>query len=187
MQHTHATVGYLVGVGLAAAAAACWGLGGVAAQELFQHHAIEPFWLVGVRMTGAGLLLLVVLRPPWPRSLWRRLLVFALLGMTLTQFTWFAAIDHSNVVTATFIQYSGVAMTAGWQILRHQIRPTVSRMTALALAAAGVALLVLGRSGGVHALRANPLGVALALCSAVTFAFYMLVSARRSVPQAPNR
>jgi drug/metabolite transporter (DMT)-like permease len=152
------------------------GLGGVAAQELFQHHSIKPTWLVAIRMTGAGILLLAVLRPAWPRRHWRRLLLFALLGMTATQYTWFAAIEHSNVATATFIQYSGVAMTAGWQILRLEIGPPFGRMTALALAAAGVVLLILGRAGGLHALRASPLGVVFALASAVAFAFYMLAS-----------
>jgi len=121
------------------------GLGGVAAQELFQRHSIKPTWLLAIRMTGAGILLLAVLRPAWPRRHWRRLLLFALLGMTATQYTWFAAIEHSNVATATFIQYSGVAMTAGWQILRLEIGPPFGRMTALALAAAGVVLLILGQ------------------------------------------
>jgi len=28
------------------------GLGGIAAQDLFAHHDVDPGWLVGVRMAG---------------------------------------------------------------------------------------------------------------------------------------
>jgi drug/metabolite transporter (DMT)-like permease len=129
-------------------------------------------------MAGAGLLLLAVCRPAWPRRELTHLLGVGVLGIAVTQYTWFAAIEHSNVATATFIQYSGVPMTAGWQMLRRQIRPEPRRLTALVAAATGLALLVLGQPGGVHALRLSPLGVVFALVSAVAFAYYMLSSAR---------
>jgi drug/metabolite transporter (DMT)-like permease len=167
-----------VGLALAATAAALWGVGGVAAQELFQHHGVQPSWLSGMRLAGAGLLLLALFRPGWPGRHFGRLVVLAVFGMAGTQYTWFAAIVHSNVATATFIQYNAIAITAGWQMLRRQIRPTPRRLAALAAAGTGVALLILGQRGGVTALRVNPLGAALAFASAIGFAYYMLSSAR---------
>ncbi|GAA4602123.1 DMT family transporter [Actinoallomurus liliacearum] len=171
MEHT-------VGLILAATAAVLWGVGGVAAQELFQRHGIDPRWLVAVRMTGAGLLLLAVFRPAWPGRQTLRLLVLGIVGMAATQYTWFAAIAHSDVATATFLQYNAIAITAGWQMLRGEIRPTPRRLAALAAAVVGVALLVLGQRGGLAALRVSPLGVVFGLASAVAFAYYMLASAR---------
>jgi drug/metabolite transporter (DMT)-like permease len=168
--------GHLLGLALAAGAASLWGLGGVAAQDLFQHHAIDPASLVALRMTVGGLVLLTALRPAPPRGHWKRLLFFALVGMTLTQYAWFAAIDHSNVATATFVQYSGVAMTAGWQVLRHQVPPSRARLAAIAASGIGVVLLVLGQGGGLHALRVSPRGLSFALISAAAFAFYLLNS-----------
>ena len=52
--------------------------------------------------------------------------LWAIGGIAGAQYTWFEAIDRSNVALATFVQYSAVPMTAGWQMLRRQVRPTVS-------------------------------------------------------------
>jgi drug/metabolite transporter (DMT)-like permease len=49
----------VVGLSLAAMSAALWALGGIAAQELFSRHHVDPGWLAGVRMACGGLLLLV--------------------------------------------------------------------------------------------------------------------------------
>jgi EamA-like transporter family len=78
--HSGLLSSHVMGLCLAAAAAILWGLGGVAAQELFDHHDIDPRWLVSVRMIGAGLLLLAVLRPAWPRHR-GRLVAVGILGM----------------------------------------------------------------------------------------------------------
>jgi drug/metabolite transporter (DMT)-like permease len=59
--------GRIVGLGLAAMSAALWAIGGIAAQDLFSRHHVDPGWLAGVRMACGGLLLLLVLRPAWPR------------------------------------------------------------------------------------------------------------------------
>ena len=59
--------GRLAGLGLAAMSAALWAIGGIAAQDLFARHHVDPDWLAGVRMACGGLLLLLVFRPAWPR------------------------------------------------------------------------------------------------------------------------
>lgn len=172
------SLGHALGLGLAVGAASLWGLAGVAAQVLFQRHAIDPRWLVAMRMVGGGLILLAVFRPVWPRSHWRWLLLWAVLGIAAAQLFWFVAIDLSNVATATFIQYIYVAITAGWQMARGEVRPTLSRLGAVTAAAAGVTLLVVGEPGGVQGLRLNPLGTVFAFASAVSAAFMFLGSAR---------
>jgi len=99
-------------------------------------------------------------------------------GIAGAQYTWFAAIAKSNVALATFVQYSAVAMTASWQMLRRQVRPTPRRLAAVAAAATGVWLLAAGVPGGLHASRADQAGVLLAVISAVAYSFYLLGSAR---------
>jgi drug/metabolite transporter (DMT)-like permease len=130
--------GRLVGLGLAAISAALWAIGGIAAQDLFSRHHVDPGWLAGVRMACGGLLLLLAFRPAWPRRQAGLLIAVAVLGIAGAQYTWFVAIDKSNVALATFVQYSAVPMTAGWQMLRRQVRPTAR--PALAAVAAAVFL-----------------------------------------------
>jgi len=94
-----------------------WALGGITAQLLFTRHHVDPGWLVGVRMAGGGLLLLLAFRPAWPRGHSRLLIAVSVVGIAGAQYTWFAAIAKSNVALATFVQYSAVAMTPSWQML----------------------------------------------------------------------
>jgi drug/metabolite transporter (DMT)-like permease len=155
-----------------------WALGGITAQVLFTRHHVDPGWLVGVRMAGGGLLLLVAFRPAWPRGHSRLLIAVSVVGIAGAQYTWFAAIAKSNVALATFVQYSAVAMTASWQMLRRQVRPTPRRLAAVAAAATGVWLLAAGVPGGLHASHADQAGVLLAVISAVAYSFYLLGSAR---------
>jgi drug/metabolite transporter (DMT)-like permease len=173
-----AVPGRAAGLALAAMAAALWAIGGLTAQELFTHHNINPAWLVAVRMAAGGLILLAVFRPPWPRGHEVRLIAVATIGIAGAQLTWFEAIKHSNVALATFVQYSAVAMTAAWQMLFRQVRPTPLRIIAVVAAAAGVWLLAAGGPGGLHASRSDEIGIAFALASAVAFSYYMLTSGR---------
>ncbi len=129
-------------------------------------------------MACGGLLLLGAFRPAWPRQHTVLLIAVALLGIVGAQFTWFEAIDKSNVALATFVQYSAVAMVAGWQMLRRQVRPTVRRLAAVAAAATGVWLLAAGVQGGLRASHADQVGIAFAVVSAVAYSFYLLGSAR---------
>ncbi|HLM70189.1 MAG TPA: hypothetical protein VK423_02255, partial [Thermoplasmata archaeon] len=46
---------------------ALWGLSGTAAQALLQGYSFPVFGLVTIRMLGASLILLIVVRPRWPR------------------------------------------------------------------------------------------------------------------------
>ena len=142
--------GRITGLGLAAMSAALWAIGGIAAQDLFARHHVDPGWLAGVRMACGGLLLLLAFRPAWPRHQAGLLIAVAVLGIAGAQYTWYVAVDKSNVALATFVQYSAVPMTAGWQMLRGQVRPTARRLGAVAAAGTGVWLLAAGVPGGLR-------------------------------------
>jgi drug/metabolite transporter (DMT)-like permease len=93
-----------------------WGFSGAAAQYAFGDLHLNPLWLVGVRLFGAGALLLLWFGLQQPRALlklWTNpkrailMVVFALLGMIPSQLTYFMAIQYGNAATATVLQFTG--------------------------------------------------------------------------------
>lgn len=181
----HGGLQHVLALALAVGAATLWGLGGVAAQLLFERHAIDPRWLVTMRMAGGGVILLAILRPSWPRRAWPLLAVWGVLGIGGTQLLWYFSISLSNAATATFIQYLYVAITAGWQMARGQVGVTAGRVATVAVAAAGVTLLVLPDPGS--GLRPGAPAVAFAFGSALTATFLFLGSARTTRAAGPGR
>jgi len=155
-----------------------WALGGITAQVLFTRHHVDPGWLVGIRMAGGGLLLLVAFRPAWPRGHSRLLIAVSVVGIAGAQYTWFAAIAKSNVALATFVQYSAVTMTAS---LADAAPPGSAHAQAPGRRGRGRNRRLAARGrvpGGLHASRADQAGVLLAVISAVAYSFYLLGSAR---------
>jgi drug/metabolite transporter (DMT)-like permease len=168
-QHLRSLIAALVGATL-------WGLSGTAAQVLFQAHHIAPQWLVTVRMLGAGLLLYLWLRPPFPRKRVALFLFFALIGLAGVQYTYFAAIAHANAATATLLQSLGLPMIAMYEGVIARKGLTPRRMIAIAAAVLGTALLVLGGQRGSITAQVAPLGLVFGLLSALAAAFYILAS-----------
>jgi drug/metabolite transporter (DMT)-like permease len=168
----------LRGTLLALCAGVLWGLSGAAAQVLFQHHAVQPQWLVTMRMLGSSAILLLVLRPPWPRGQVVRLVVFGVVGLALVQYSYFAAIALMGVALATFVQYLCLPMIAVWEGLVGSRRAGPSTYVAVTLAMGGTALLLLATPQGSGGLRVSVLGLIFGLLSAVSAAFYTLYSVR---------
>jgi drug/metabolite transporter (DMT)-like permease len=166
----------LRGTAFALGAGVLWGLSGAAAQVLFAHHGVTPQWLVSTRMLGSTLILLVVLRPAWPRGNVVRMLVFGVLGLAAVQYTYFAAISLMGVALATFVQYLSLPMIALWEgiIGAERLRPRT--LVAVGIAMLGTTLLLLASPRGHGDLRVSPAGLLFGLLSAVTAAFYTLYS-----------
>ena len=86
-----------------------WGVAGACAQYVFQNKGLTVDWLVSFRLlSGGGILLLYAkLRGRAVGAIWRdqrawpSLLIFGLIGMLGVQYTYFAAIRHSNAATGT--------------------------------------------------------------------------------------
>ena len=140
-----------------------------------------------MRMLGTALILLVVLRPAWPRGQVVRLLVFGILGLAAVQYTYFAAISLMGVALATFVQYLSLPMIALWEgfIGAERLRPRT--FAAVAVAMLGTSFLLLGFPHGSSGLRASPAGLVFGVLSALTAAFYTLYSVRIVVEIGPWR
>jgi drug/metabolite transporter (DMT)-like permease len=146
----------------------------VVARALFQ-RAVDPGHLVQVRMVVGGLALLGVAAAQRnarvPRSSLARVGLYAL-TLAAVQLTYFEAIATTGVATAIFLQYTSPLLVAAWEAARARRLPRPALLTAMALASAGSALLVLpGQSRGVSAA-----GLAWGLSSAVAMAAATLVA-----------
>jgi drug/metabolite transporter (DMT)-like permease len=171
-----------------AAAALCWGAAATLGKAVFTGRLlagsqalrpIDPLILTQTRVSFAFLILT-------PLVLWRggraalrlpardvfRCIVLAVVGVAASNFFYFYAIARTTVATAIILQYTAPVWVLLYLVARGQQRATASRVSAVAAAVAGSALVVGGH------LRVNPAGVAAGLGAAFSFAFYNLYGQR---------
>lgn len=177
MQQTNVLKGFI----LAISAAILWGVSGTFGQFLFQQRAINIEWLITVRMLISGAILLVISMAGRNKDLWNiwknrkdavQLLLFSITGMLAVQYTYFAAIKHSNAATATVLQYAGPVFIAIYLAIVNKRLPKPMEYFAIALAAIGAFLLV--THGDINNLIISRLALFLGLASAVALAIYTL-------------
>ena len=103
-----------LGTVMAVCGGICWGFSGCCGQYLFQGKGATAAWLVALRLLGAGVLLMAAgfirsgkgnLKIFHSRRDVVHLAVFALAGILMAQYPYFAAIQYSNAGTATVLQY----------------------------------------------------------------------------------
>lgn len=168
------------GMAMALTAALLWGVSGTCAQFLFQHRQINTEWLVTVRLLSAGLILLLFSVTQKQRifDIWknvndaRAIVLFSLPGMLAVQYTYFAAIRHSNAATATILQYLGPAVIACYLAFQQKRVPQAREITAILLAITGTFLLV--THGNTHTLSISGAALGWGIASAFALAFYTL-------------
>jgi drug/metabolite transporter (DMT)-like permease len=160
--------------------AVLWGLSGTAASALFARHHVSPGGLVAIRMTVSGFVLLTVLalRRGIPviwaplRDSFATLVIFAVLGLLVVQYTYLLAIAASNAATATLLQYLAPAMVVVYVALQSRTLPASRTVAALLLTLVGTSLLVTG--GSFTHMALTPLALTFGLLSALALAFYSL-------------
>jgi len=170
----HARLGYA----MAAGAALLWGVNGTVSKVILA-SGLSSERLAQLRSIGAavGLLAAVAAVEPARLRLRRRevpfLLAFGIGGLALVQWLYFLAIHRLAIGIALLIQYLAPLLVALWA--RFAYREAVRRRIwlALALALAGLALVVQVVGGGASLSTA---GVAFALGGAVTYALYVLLA-----------
>ena len=166
---------------LAITAAILWGISGVCAQFVFQQKQVDIEWMVTVRLlvAGAALLLYSATRPDariW--RIWRSarsafdLLVFGLFGMLAVQYTYFAAIEHSNAATGTVLQYLGPVFIALYFSIRRKRLPSRLEGVAIVFAFSGTLLLV--THGDLGSMKISGLALFWGVSSAIALAFYTI-------------
>lgn len=154
--------------------ATTWGFNGVVSQFLLSHYPVEPSWLVSIRMCLAGLFLTLMVLPTKraeirqmlhdPVSL-RHLVLFALFGLILSQFSYLSAIKNSNAGTATVLQTLSVVLMSLYLAVRFHKRPTGREILSVFLAFGGVYLAA--TNGNPSTMVISPLGLTWGLIGAI--------------------
>lgn len=145
-------------------------LSGISAADLSQ-----------VRITGAFLLLLVIVAVWRPRALrirrdeWKILLAYGVIGLSMTQFLYFVAIERMPIGIALIIEFTAPIFVVLWvRFGRHEtVRPTV--WIGLLLALVGLALIAQVWQG----FTLDGLGVAAGFGAAIALALYYLLGERQ--------
>lgn len=171
----------LKGIFYAVVAATLWGVSGTFGQYIFQEKQVNVEWMITVRMLCSGIVLLLLglaRNRKEVLSVWsnkkdaRQLFIFSITGMLAVQYTYFAAIKHSNAATATILQYAGPVLIAVYLALKQKRLPKLLEIIAILLAVAGTLLLV------THAdftqLNITPTALLFGIASAVALAIYTL-------------
>lgn len=175
----------LKGVMLTLFAGICWGLSGVAGECLMLDGDITAKWLVPVRLLSSGVLLMIyqifVHRSRiFEIFIQRRntvdLLVYAICGIMLCQFTYFFTIEYSNAGTATVLQYVAPVIVMAVTCIRE--RRMLRCIEAVCVAMVLTGIFVLATHGNINSLAMSGKALTAGLISAVTVVIYSLQPAR---------
>jgi drug/metabolite transporter, DME family len=139
--------------------------------------AIDPLILSQSRTTFSMLVLLPLLALMrggralrLPKRDIAHIFLLGILGVAASNYCYYLAIQRTNVATAIILQYTAPAWVLIYMVARGQQKPTVARVSAVALAIAGIAM-VIGIIGPGN-LRLDTVGVIASLLAAFSFAFY---------------
>lgn len=164
------------------AGGACWGLSGCCGQFLFEQKGATAEWLVAIRLLTAGLILAAA--GFWKNgkeniSLFknkkdiRQLLLFSFAGIWVSQYTYFAAIQHSNAGTATVLQYMFPVLILIVICLKEKRLPIGIELTAIILSVLGT--VILGTHGDFTTLHMTPAALFFGLAAAVGGMLYNML------------
>ena len=173
------------GMLLTLAGGTLWGFSGTCGQYLMQQKGIISDWLVPLRLTIAGFLLLLLCffkQREKVFSVWstRRdagaILCFGILGMSMCQYTYFTAIGASNAGTATVLQYIGPVIIVVYVSLRTLKMPGPREIIAIVLAVLGT--FFLATHGNAANMVLSEKALFWGLASAVALAVYTVQPGR---------
>ncbi|NCC16855.1 MAG: EamA family transporter [Clostridia bacterium] len=161
----------------------CWGISGCFGQYLFSEKGITAEWLVTIRLIYAGILLILIGLVLQKGKMWevfknkadrKQLFIFSLLGMLMCQYTYFAAIQHSNAGTATVLQSLNPLLILGVVCVKGRRFP--SKVELCAIIAALLGTFLLSTHGDIHTMSLTGMALFLGLSSALGAALYNLLS-----------
>ena len=179
-------------------AAFLWGVSAVLGRAVFTGklplsaglvHPIDPLILSQTRTTFSLLVLLPVLvvAGGWQKvALPARDLVYCLilgtLGVALSNYFYYVAIQRTNVAIAIIVQYTAPVWVLIYVVARRQQKLTAQKVSAVALALTGIALVINFFTGSAASLRLDVhglnmygldvYGIVAALLASFSFAFY---------------
>ena len=174
-----------------ASAAFLWGVSAALGRAVFTGklslgpvalRPINPLILSQTRTTFSLLVLgpILIARRGWERI---RLpagdlafcFVLGTLGVAVSNYFYYVAIQRTSVATAIIVQYTAPVWVLVYVVARGQQKLSLQKVVAVALAVTGIALVIgiVGvKSQGEPALRLDSCGIIAALLASFSFAFY---------------
>jgi drug/metabolite transporter (DMT)-like permease len=174
----HFRLGLLFAVGSAFA----FGSSGPFAKSLME-AGWSPTAAVTARLAGGALVMAIfatIVKPDWFREALQHtktVVVYGLIPIAGAQLCYYNAVAHLSVGVALLLEYTAPILVVGWLWAATRRRPSNLTLTGVALAVAGI-MLVLGvfEAGGFTGANINLLGVGWGLAAAVCAACYFLMS-----------
>lgn len=104
------------------------------------------------------------------------ILLFAVLGFLMNQYSYLVAIDYTNAGTATVLQYMSPIVVLFFVALKERRIPEINEFLAIFFAVLGTFIIV--THGRLDGLAITPKGLVFGLLSAVTAAFCVVLPAK---------
>src|SRR3954447_10411871 len=178
MATTQPTVDHFrLGLLLAVGSAFAFGSSGPFAKSLME-AGWSPTAAVTARLAGGALLMVVfatIVKPDWFREALQHgktVVAYGLIPIAGAQLCYFNAVSHLSVGVALLLEYTAPILVVGWVWATTRRRPGGLTLIGVAMAIAGI-MLVLNVFSGAHI---NLIGVGWALAAAVCAACYFVMS-----------
>ncbi|WP_075618481.1 DMT family transporter [Paenisporosarcina indica] len=168
------------GILLIVTGAMLWGATGPLMEWILSNYELSVSFMLTIRLlvAGAGLLAFLKLKgkkikPIWHQSYWvKRLFIFAIFGMLGVQYSFVAAIDASNAVVATLLQFLApifVVIFVSWRMKKW---PPIYQVMGIVGTLFGLFLLL--TNGSLTNILLTPTALAWGIAVGLSFAFYTL-------------
>ena len=170
----------LKGIGLIVTGAMLWGATGPLMEWILNNSPLSVAFMLTLRLfiAGFGLLLFLSLQKKdiyliLKDSYWvKRLLIFAVFGMLGVQYSFVAAIESSNAVVATLLQFLAPIFVILFVSLRLKKWPPSIQVIGIIGTLFGLFLLL--TNGTLSTLLISPVAAAWGIAVGFSFAFYIL-------------
>lgn len=161
-----------------------WGMTGSITEWVLGNTELSVPFILAIRMMIAGIIILTYLamkkediitlvKTPYWRN---QLVIFTILGMIGLQFTFTMAIETSNAVMATLLQFSAPVFVVLYVSFHHKKWPPRYQIGGIAGTLAGLFLLL--TNGSISSLLVSREALLWGVAVGLTFAFYTLYPAR---------
>ena len=172
---------FRLGLMFAITSAFAFGLSGPLAKSLME-AGWTPTAAVTARLAGGALAMAVFAsfaKPGWVREAFahrRTIIAYGVVPVAGAQFCYYNAVSHLSVGVALLLEYTAPILVVGWLWARTRLRPGNLTLAGVAIAIAGITL-VLDVFAGAHI---NSTGVMWGLAAAVCAACYFMMSEKAS-------
>jgi drug/metabolite transporter (DMT)-like permease len=168
---------FRLGLLLAVGSAFAFGMSGPLGKSLME-AGWSPTAAVTARLAGGAVAMAIfatLTRPGWVREAlqhWKTVIAYGIVPIAGAQLCYYNAVSHLSVGVALLLEYTSPVLVVGWLWATTKRRPSKLTLGGVALAVAGI-MLVLNVFSGTHI---NLTGVAWGLAAAICAACYFMMS-----------